>query len=97
MKFYIPSFILLLWISSLLPAYAQQGGGKSVETILETADTIQAIAIANQWNWSNKEIKSYVTSREVVFKFSDGKVKKVPLPNDKFLVSLAPYIKRTHK
>ena len=97
MKFYIPPFILLLWISSLLPAYAQQGGGQSVETILKNADAIQAVAIANQWKWSNKEIKSYVTSREVVFKFSDGKVKKVPLPNDKFLVAVAPYIKRTHK
>ena len=97
MKFYIPPFILLLWISSLLPAYAQQGGGKSVETIFKNADAIQAVAIANQWKWSNKEIKSYVTLREVVFKFSDGNVKKVPLPNDKFLVAVAPYIKRTHK
>ena len=97
MKFYLSHFIVLLWISLLLPAYAQQGGGKSVETILKNADAIQAMAIANQWKWSKKEIKSYVTPREVVFKFSDGKTKKVPLPNDKFLVAVAPYIKWTHK
>jgi len=96
MKFSITPFILLLWVSSLIPAYAQQGDEKSVDTILKNADAIQAMAIANQWKWSKKEIKSYVTSREVVFKFPEGKVRKVPLPNDKFLVAVAPYIKRTH-
>jgi hypothetical protein len=39
------------------------------EAVLENVDAIQALAIANQWKWSNKEIKSSVNSQEVVFQF----------------------------
>lgn len=97
MKFIITPFILILWVISMVPAYAQQEGRKSLETILENVDAIQAMGIANQWKWTQKDVKSYVTAREVVFKLPDGNVKKVPLPSDKFLVAVAPYIKRTHK
>jgi hypothetical protein len=55
------------------------------------------MAIANQWKWSQKDVKTSVTAREVVFQFSDGTVKKVPLPQEKMLVAVAPYIRRTHK
>ena len=96
MKFYITLYITL-FISSAIPVYAQQNDWKSAETILKDVDATQAMAIANQWKWTQKEIKSYVTSKEVVFKFPDGKIKKIPLPNDKFLIAVAPYIKRTHK
>lgn len=97
MKFIITPLILMLWVISLVPAYAQQGDGNSLETILKNVDAIQAMEIANQWKWTQKKVKSYVTAREVVFKLPDGKVKKVPLPGDQFLVAVAPYIKRTHK
>ncbi len=97
MKFFILRFILFLWISSVFPVYAQQGGGNSVEAVLKNVDAIQAMAIANQWKWSHREVKSYVTPREVVFKFSNGKVVKIPLPEDKIMVAVAPYINRTHK
>ena len=64
----------------------------------ELSDSLyHALAIANQWRWTKKEIKSYVDSREVVFKFPDGRVKKVPLPKNKMIVAIAPYIRRTHK
>ena len=97
MKIFTMPFILLLLIISLVPAFAQQDGAESVETISKNADAVQAIAVANQLKWSKKEIVSYVTSREVVFKFPDGKVNTVPLPHDKFFVAVAPYINRTHK
>ena len=97
MKFFILRFILFLWISSVFPVYAQQGGGNSLEAVLKNTDAMQAMAIANQWKWSHKEIKSYVTPREVVFKFSNGKVVKIALPEDKIMVAVAPYITRTHK
>jgi len=97
MKIFILPLVLFLWLSSVFPVYAQQGGGNSVEAVLKNADAIQAMAIANQWKWSHKEIKSYVTPREVVFKFSNGKVVKIALPEDKIMVAVAPYIKRTHK
>jgi len=64
MKFYIRPFILILLIILLIPVYAQQVDGKSIETILKNADAIQAMAVANQLKWSRKEIKSYLTPRE---------------------------------
>ena len=93
MKSVVLSFILLLGISSLFSACGPQGD----EKLLDNVDAVQAMAIANDWNWSKKEIKSFVTSREVVFKFSDKRERKIPLPDDKMLIAVAPYIKRTHR
>jgi hypothetical protein len=93
MKYSVLSLILLLGISLLFSACGSQGD----EKLLNTVDAVQAMAIANDWNWSKKEIKSFVTSREVVFEFSKGKEKRIPLPKDKMLVAVAPYINRTHK
>ncbi len=97
MKSLLLSFILLIRISMLFPAYAFEGDGKQAEAKLNNIDAIQAVAIANQWKWSKKNIKSYVTPREVVFKFSNGKTKRIPLPKEKMLVAVAPYVNRTHK
>jgi hypothetical protein len=93
MKSIVLSFILLLGLSSLFSACGPQGD----EKLLNNVDAVQAMAIANDWNWSKKEIKSFVTTREVVFKFSKDKTKKIPLPEDKMLVAVAPYINRTHR
>jgi len=97
MKSIVLSFILFLGISWVFPVCTLQGDEKSVETILNNVDAIQAMKIANEWNWSRKEIKSFVTPREVVFKFSKDNVKKISLPEDKMLVAVAPYITRTHR
>ena len=88
---------LLLGLSLLLAASGCQPDKNSPEAILKNVDAIQAIAIANEWNWTKKEIKSYVTTREVVFELSESKVIKIPLPEEKMLVAVAPYINRTHK
>ena len=94
MKSKILSLILVLGISWLFPACSNEN---PVAAKLENIDAVQAIAIANERNYSNKEITSYVTPREVVFKSSDDKViRKIPLPEDKMLVAVAPYINRTH-
>jgi len=92
----VASFIILLGIISPFPAYALQGDRKSEKAVLEDVNAIQALVIANQWKWSKKEIKSYVNSREVVFQFPGGKVKKIPLPKERMVVAVAPYIKGTH-
>ena len=97
MKSVVISFIFLLGIYSLFPALALPDEWKSAQAELENVDAFKALTIANQWKWSKKGIKSYVDSREVVFRFPDGKVKRVPLPEDKMMVAVAPYIKRTHK
>ncbi len=88
---------LLLGLSLLFAASGCQPDKNSPEAIMKNVDAIQAIAIANEWNWTKKEIKSYVTTREVVFELSESKVIKIPLPEEKMLVAVAPYINRTHK
>jgi hypothetical protein len=90
-------FFILLVISSQVTACAFQDEKKSAEAKLKNIDAIEAMAIANQWKWSQKEIKSFVTPREVTFKFSSGKVKKIPLPAEKMVVAVAPFINRTHE
>ena len=94
MKSKILFFVLILGTIVLFIACTNENPD---EARLKNADAVQAVAIANEWNWSNKEITSYVTPREVVFKFSQDKVKKIPLPEDKMLVAVAPYINRTHR
>jgi hypothetical protein len=64
---------------------------------LENVNAMEAVAIANEWKWSHKDVKTSVTAREVVFEFPDKTVKKIPLPQEKMLVAVAPYIRRTHK
>jgi heme/copper-type cytochrome/quinol oxidase subunit 2 len=97
MKTLLLSIIFLIVVSLLFPVYALQGAEDPVEATLNNVDAIQAMAIANQWKWSKQDVTSYVTPWEVVFKFSNGKVKKVPLQIEKMLVAVAPYINRTHR
>ncbi|MDA8124210.1 MAG: CueP family metal-binding protein [Deltaproteobacteria bacterium] len=70
--------------------------GKAGEADLEGVGAIQAVAMANEWRWSQKGMKNVVTPQDVIFQFSDGKVRNVPLPKEKMLVAIAPYIKETH-
>jgi hypothetical protein len=97
MKFLIISLIFLFGLNSPFAVFASRNNEKTDDTVLENIDAVQAIAIANQWKWSKKQVKSYVNSREVVFKFQGGRVKKFPLPKDKMMIAVAPYIRRTHK
>jgi hypothetical protein len=95
MKNLLIPFVFLLGVGSLF-----QGGGllaQDNEAVLENVDAMEAMEIANEWKWTQTKIKSYVTTREVVFEFSDGRTKKIPLPEEKMLVAVAPYISRTHK
>jgi hypothetical protein len=97
MKTLLLSLILFIGASPLFPVYALQGDEGPVEATLNNVDAIQAMAIANQWKWSKQDVQSYVTPWEVVFKFSNGKVKRVPLQIEKMVVAVAPYINRTHR
>ena len=93
------AIILLLFVAVGLPAtiIGCRPDPHSPEGLLENVDAKQAIAIANEWKWSQKDIKSRVTSREVVFELSTGKIKRIPLPDDKMLIAVAPYINQTHQ
>jgi len=64
---------------------------------LENVNAMEAVAIANEWKWSHKDVATSVTAREVIFEFPDKTVKRIPLPQEKMLVAVAPYIRQTHK
>jgi len=96
MKYRVPAVIIGLCIISLSLPNALQADYKSLMTQLKNVDAIQAVALANQWRWTEKSITIYIDAQEIVFKFPDGKVKKIPIPEDKMLVAIAPYIKQTH-
>jgi len=97
MKYLIICLILVMAAGVTFQADGAQDSNKPGDIDFEKIDAVEAMAIANAWKWSRKDIKSSVTAREVVFKFSDGKQKKIPLPEEKMLVAVAPYIRRTHK
>lgn len=67
------------------------------EAMLKNADAVEAMEIANEWKWTQNEIKSYVNPQEVVFEFPNGREKKIPLPEEKMLVAVAPYLNQTHR
>ena len=91
------SLSLFLGFSFLFAASACQLDKNSPKAILKNVDAVQAMAIANEWKWFKKGIKSHVTTRDIVFELSENSFKKISLPEDKMLVAVAPYINRTHK
>jgi len=97
MKIIYISNSLLIGLSFLFAMAGCQPDKNSPEAILKNVDAIRAMSIANDWKWSKTEIKSHVTTRNVVFKLSESKVKKIPLPDEKMLVAVAPYINQTHE
>jgi hypothetical protein len=97
MKYFVLCLILILETGLTLQAHAFQDGRKPSDIDFENIEAVEAMAIANQWKWSQKGVKSSVTAREVVFEFADGTKKMIPLPQDKMLVAVAPYIRRTHR
>ena len=97
MKIFVLGLVLIFGTISAFQAHASQDSKKPADIDFEKIDAVEAMAIANAWKWSRKDVKSSVTAREVVFKFSDGKQKKIALPEEKMIVAVAPYIRRTHK
>jgi len=61
---------------------------------LDGLDAFAAIDLANAWKGS--DVSSYATSEALVFTFADGQEVVVPMPADQMVVSVAPYLTRTH-
>jgi succinate dehydrogenase/fumarate reductase flavoprotein subunit len=97
MKYFVFGLILIFTALSAFQADASQDSQKAAETDLEKIDAVEAMAIANEWKWSRKDVKSSVTAHAVIFQFADGTVKKIPLPQEKMLVAVAPYVRKTHQ
>ena len=91
------SVILILATGLASQTFAIQDSKQPADIEFEKLDAIEAMAIANEWKWSQKNVKSYVTAREVVFELSDGTKKEILLPEERMLVAVAPYIRQTHK
>jgi len=96
MKNITRSVSFILWIILLFSPGILQADQKSLMAELENIDAIQAVALANQWRWTNRDITISVDARKIVFKFPDGQVKAIPMPADKMLVAVAPFIRKTH-
>jgi len=88
--------VFLLGIIMFYPTGVIEATGKSDESLLKNIDAIRAVEIANEWKWSKKDVKTSIDSREVIFEFPDGNVKRIALPKDKMYVAVAPYINNTH-
>jgi hypothetical protein len=97
MKYLTICLILILGVGWAFQAHASEVSKTPANVDWESIDAVEAIAIANDWKWSQKDVKSSVTAREVIFEFADGTKKTIPLPEEKMLVAIAPYINRTHK
>ena len=81
----------------LMPSFTLADNEILLQQELENVNAMEAVAIANEWKWSHKNVTTSVTAREVIIKFPDKTVKRIPLPQEKMLVAVAPYIRQTHK
>ena len=97
MKKFPISLSLILGLILLIAPSGCQPDKDSPEALLKNVDAYQAMALADEWNWSKKDITSYVNAREIVFELSKSKVIRIPLPADKMMVAVAPYINQTHQ
>ncbi|MBI5582666.1 MAG: hypothetical protein HY892_02475 [Deltaproteobacteria bacterium] len=96
MKKYFLTFLAVMITAWLLSTPELQAAPQADSAALAKTDARQALALANEWKWSQPAVKSSITSREVVFQFPDGSEKKIPLPQDKMMVAVAPYLNQTH-
>jgi hypothetical protein len=87
---------LLLTIGLVSGVFASQPDPNSPEGLLEHADAKKALALANEWRWTRKDIRSFVDTRDVTFELPGDKTVKIPLPDDAVMVAVAPYINQTH-
>ncbi|MDI6742885.1 MAG: CueP family metal-binding protein [Smithella sp.] len=101
----IMALSLMLTVLSLSVAYAA-GNPKSINKSndeqqlkdkLTGIDGKRAVAIANKWRMDKIDVVTFVTPEKVTFKFKDGQMISVPLPDDVMMVSIAPYIDKTHE
>lgn len=80
------------------PSRSQSGAASAASpTMLEGLDAREALALANRWGTGTPEVQSFVDTESVVITFKkSGKRVSIPLPADRMVVAIAPYIGRTH-
>jgi hypothetical protein len=85
------SAVLVVVLLLAAPAFAQ-GGPSPLD--LEGLSAPAAVELANAWKGNG--VTSFVTPAAVHFVFANGDEIALPLPDDLMLVSIAPYLNRTH-
>ena len=88
---------LLLTIGLVMGVFGCGPDPNSPEGMLEHADAKKALALANEWRWTRKDIRSFVDTQNVTFELPGDKTVKIPLPDDAMMVAVAPYINQTHQ
>ena len=100
-KFYLKKLLIIIPLNILTLVAVLSAAFSMNETPLmnqlEGLNARQALALANQWYSEKQPVKTHITSKEVVFEFDNGKVKRIALPDEEMMVAVAPFIKRTHK
>jgi len=96
--------VLILSALSLSSVYSSEnqtsinsGNNKQLRDELKGVDGKKAMEIANKWRMKKIDIVTFVTPDTVNFKFKDGETISIPLPDDVMIVSIAPYINKTHE
>jgi hypothetical protein len=82
--------------SSENPTFINKNNYKQLKEKLKGIDGKTAVAIANKWHRDKIDVVTFVTPDKVNFKFKDGETISIPLPDDVMMVSIAPYINKTH-
>ncbi|MBW6455839.1 MAG: CueP family metal-binding protein [Trueperaceae bacterium] len=84
----------LIALTLALGALAHAQVPAATPAALAGVDAYAAMDLANAWK--GQPVTSYVTPQAVHFAFQDGQEVEVALPDDVMLVSVAPYLVRTH-
>ena len=78
------------------PTLVKKVNDEQLKEKLKGIDGKTAVAIANKWHRDKIDLVTFVTPDRVHFKFKDGQIITIPLPDDIMMVSIAPYINKTH-
>ncbi|MFA5180543.1 MAG: CueP family metal-binding protein [Syntrophales bacterium] len=92
----IATIVMSIFILYSQIAFAQHGQDQQLRDELKGIDAKKAMKIAYKWRSENIDVKTFVTPDAVNFQFKDGKTVAVPLPDDLMIVSIAPYVNKTH-
>ena len=87
------------WVLAIGVVAGCNGGPASTAELiaqLQQLDAEQALALANRWRTTQPGVTSTLTADAVEFRFAGGEEVAVPLPPDRMVVAVAPYLTKTH-
>lgn len=86
----------IVFFAVVMVALLACGETSSYFNKLEGSSAKEAMALANKWRQQGRDIKSHVTSENIIFALPGGQTRKIALPEDQMVVSVAPYERKTH-